>query len=441
MLALILFPTDWQIKLNSIEKQFDRVAISVQTTTATSTCPACHTHAHRVHGHYSRHPIDLPICGCSVELNISVRRFCCDNRKCRRATFAESLQQILNRYARRTHRLITQQHHVAFELGGRAGERLLAKLSMDTSRDTLINMIRHTPELDYQTPRVLGVDDWAFRKGKSYGTVLVDLETHQVIDLLPERNAKSLALWLEKHPGVEIISRDRGKEYIKGATDGAPKAVQVADRWHLMKNLREAYGRVFETKPHCLKAAADPTPIEQTAPSNSLDSEGEENKMTVENNPVTVCPPFSSPQSQSVNNSKDSMREVLPFGWEEEPHAPPTRRVSSSGLSIENSSSVSLDATIPSGDHSSKADCQLTSAENHAPSLSKNPPTTGCQLTVGDESSDVPQMGCSDEQLTNVTQTSADSCQTTPSPLKQQRFLAVKKLAKLGLLSAKFPGV
>ncbi|WP_179131538.1 transposase, partial [Candidatus Entotheonella palauensis] len=159
-------------------------------------------------------------------------------------------------YARRTERRTEQLQEVAFALGGEAGARLLKSLGMPTSPDTLIRLICRAPELERVTPRVLGVDDWAKKKGLSYGTILVDLEAHCVVDLLDERSAESLSEWLQAHPGVEIISRDRGNEYIKGATEGAPEAIQVADRWHLLKNLREALERLLTEKPACLRAAA-----------------------------------------------------------------------------------------------------------------------------------------------------------------------------------------
>jgi transposase len=137
---------------------------------------------------------------------------------------------MLASYARRTHRLQSQQLKVAFALGGEASARLLSITGMGTSPDTLLRMIRNADEPKFEIPRVLGVDDWAKRKGHSYGTILVDLESRQPVDLLLERSAASLAEWLKAHPGVEVISRDRGTEYIKGATQGAPNAIQVADR-------------------------------------------------------------------------------------------------------------------------------------------------------------------------------------------------------------------
>jgi transposase len=137
---------------------------------------------------------------------------------------------------------------------------------MPISPDTLLRLIRTAPSPDRKTPRVLGVDDWAKRKGHSYGTILVDLETRQPVDLLPSRRAETLAQWLREHPGVEIISRDRSTEYRKGATDGAPDATQVADRWHLLKNLREMLQRLLENKTHCLTAAADNEPPDTAAP-------------------------------------------------------------------------------------------------------------------------------------------------------------------------------
>jgi transposase len=128
---------------------------------------------------------------------------------------------------------------------------------MPVSSDTLIRLVRNAPEPDMVTPRVLGVDEWAKRKGQSYGTILVDLEAHRPVDLLPDKSTESFAAWLREHPGVEIISRDRGVEYIKGATEGAPDAIQVADRWHLLTNLRDALKRLLESNRACLKAAAE----------------------------------------------------------------------------------------------------------------------------------------------------------------------------------------
>jgi hypothetical protein len=160
-------------------------------------------------------------------------------------------------YARRTNRLAHHQQKAAFALGGEAGAALLAIMGMPVSPDTLLRLIRKAPEPEMETPRVLGVDDWAKRKGQSYGTILVDLEAHRPVDLLPDRSAESFAKWLKEHPGVEIISRDRGKEYIGGANEGTPDAIQVADLWHLLKNLRDALKKMLETRRACLKAAAD----------------------------------------------------------------------------------------------------------------------------------------------------------------------------------------
>lgn len=162
-------------------------------------------------------------------------------------------------YARRTRRLADQQREVAFSMGGMAGASLLAIMGMAVNHDTLLRLIREAPESEVTTPRVPGVDEWAKHKRHSYGTILVDLEAHRPVDLLPDKSAESFAKWLREHPGVEVISRDRGIEYIKGATDGAPDAVRVVDRWHLLNNLRDALKRVLESERYCLMAAVEKT--------------------------------------------------------------------------------------------------------------------------------------------------------------------------------------
>ena len=263
----LLFPPESNLQVDHIEITGEQLEICASTTITRANCPQCGFVSRRRNACYRRHPMDLPCFGYQVRLNLTVQRFFCDNKECNRVTFAESFPGLVSYKARRTERLKEQQLSVAFELGGEAGKRILAIVRMVSSGDTLLRDILQAPEPVVETPRVLGIDDWANCKGRSYGTIFVDLETHKPIDLLDSRAASAVKAWLQAHPDVEIICRDRGKEYIKAATAGAPDAEQVADRWHLLKNMRETLQTILTHKPECLKAAAQqPLPDERGQP-------------------------------------------------------------------------------------------------------------------------------------------------------------------------------
>ena len=212
-----------------------------------SFCPRCGVRSARVHSHHLRRLSDLPAHGRPVCLELHLRRFFCDFPECPQQTFAEPLAPLAPPHARKTCRLNDALGETAFTAGGEAGARLAAELGMPVSPDTLLRRIRQAlARSAASNPQVLGVDDWALRRGQVYGTILCDLETHRPVDLLSERSSGTLANWLREHPGVRIISRDRGGDYARGAELGAPQAMQVADRWHLRHNLSDALQRAVD---------------------------------------------------------------------------------------------------------------------------------------------------------------------------------------------------
>jgi transposase len=310
----LLLPGKGQLQIDGIEVVDDQMTIIVSSTERAAVCPDCQMSSERANGHYQRRPADLPCAGYRVCLDWRVRRYFCDNESCPRRTFSERFPAIAQRYARRTNRLARQQQLVVFEVGGQVAARLAQVIRSPASRDTHLRLIRCTPEPSVATPRVLGVDDWAKRKGHSYGTILIDLEAHRVIDLLPERSAAALANWLKEHPGVEIISRDRGVEYVKGATTGAPEAAQVADRWHLLKNLGEALSSFLETNPACLSAAAkepQTTDAASTEPVPVLHQEMPPAKLVPAEAELATCeqPPASPTKAEARKQARHARKQ------------------------------------------------------------------------------------------------------------------------------------
>ncbi len=239
-LCTYLLPGAPHLRLETIELEPACVTLQVTSTQATPTCPDCGHASYRPHSGYIRTLADLPWADLAARILLRVRRFFCDHVACPRTTFTERLAALVAPHARRTRRLAKSQTDVGLALGGAAGARLTVKQHMPASRNTLLRLIRQVPTSAADSPRVVGLDDWAKRKGHSYGTIVVDLETREPIDLLDDRSAETVELWLKAHPTLEVVSRDRAEADASGATAGAPTAVQVADRFHLLKNLREA---------------------------------------------------------------------------------------------------------------------------------------------------------------------------------------------------------
>jgi len=251
------------LRFDQCEVTTNAIIVRVTAARTTACCPVCGRRSKAVHSSYSRTVADRPWSGIQVVLRVQSRRFLCQRIGCPRKVFCERLEQFVSVYGRRTHSLRALLEDIGMALAGRAGERLARRQGTPASRMTLLRLVRSLPSPIGEVPRVVGVDDWCQRKGQSYGSIVCDLERHRPVDLLPDRSAQTWATWLQEHEGVMVISRDRGQAYRDGSTHGAPTAVQVADRWHLLQNAGEAFERILVHE-HALLPALYPTTMPES---------------------------------------------------------------------------------------------------------------------------------------------------------------------------------
>jgi transposase len=233
--------------IEDVADEGERIVVRARTPQKAAICPVCGASAGRVHGYHWRTVADVPVDDRRVVVRVRVRRLVCPTRGCRQ-TFREQMPGVLERYQRRTARLTRQVKAVVKELAGRAGSRLLAILAVGLSRHTALRTLLRIPLPTGRVPRVIGVDDFALRRRHRYATVVIDAETHERIDVLPDRTADTLEAWLREHAGVEVVCRDGSATYAEAIRRALPDAVQVADRWHLWHNLCEA--ALSEVKAH-----------------------------------------------------------------------------------------------------------------------------------------------------------------------------------------------
>lgn len=240
-----LLPADAGVRITALTVEPTAMVVALVTVGDAAACPQCGSASTSIHGRYHRTVRDRPCLGVPVAFAVTARKFVCRRPDCPRRVFCERLPELTARHARTTGELADTHRHIGLALGGEAGARLASKLSVPTSPDTLLRRVKEAPDEPTPRPRYVGIDDWATRKGHTYGTILIDLERGTVIDLLPGRDGEALKTWLAANPQVEVITRDRWPAYIPAAASAAPKAKQVADRFHLLMNVREAVEKIL----------------------------------------------------------------------------------------------------------------------------------------------------------------------------------------------------
>src|SRR6266571_1274859 len=228
------------LEMTGIEMIDEVLTVTLVSTQMSPCCPLCGTAARRVHSRYTRQIADLPCGGQQLRLLVQVRKCFCEVTTCARKIFSERLTPFVDAFARVTRRLHQIVQVIGLATGGRLGVRVTDRLGIQTTRHTILRRIMALPTEPVGQVSQIGIDDFSFRRGRKFGTLLIDLQTHQVKDVLPDRKAETAAAWMKSHPEIRVVSRDRGGDYSAAAQAAVPQAVQCADRFHLMTNLSKS---------------------------------------------------------------------------------------------------------------------------------------------------------------------------------------------------------
>lgn len=271
---ILAIPASLELITERLAAETKTVVFTLAPTSKRARCPLCQTLSGKIHSHYERTVADLNWGIYRVSWHLWVRKFFCRQKNCPRKVFTERIEGTLEPHARKTRRLTEKLARIGLALGGKAGEKLSEHLDLPTDRQTLLSYVSRMPTPQPGKIQVLGVDDWAYRSGKTYGTILVNLQTRKPVALLEDRKAETLRGWLKEHPEIEIVSRDRAQAYRSGAESGCPKAIQVVERrrrtfgerFHLVQNMAEVLESVFEENSSDFRKVSNPQPAEENLP-------------------------------------------------------------------------------------------------------------------------------------------------------------------------------